>query len=192
MGRTPPRKPQESAIFGTPLSPLPRGRGRVRGNPQCFPASLFPTSLALIGRLHGDRDLSDTSCDSDVATAALRSSQERTGKTGHPARPRRRMPSSRSSLHALIGRPGARKSFWGACQSTPLAPRAVFSRQAAAAPQGAATRPPICVWCRLRAATATTEPRGANETSSLRDSPMLTFKPSNQEEKRRDDQTTRY
>jgi len=81
----------------------------------------------LIGRLHGDRDFDYTELPFDVATAALRSSQQLTGKTACPARPRRRRRSLRSSLLALIGRPGARQSFWGACQSTPLAPWAAFS-----------------------------------------------------------------
>jgi hypothetical protein len=54
MGRTRLRKPQESAIFGMLQVCKP-----ARANPRCFHASVFPTSLGLIGRPHGARDCYD-------------------------------------------------------------------------------------------------------------------------------------
>src|SRR5262245_43726985 len=54
MGRTPPRKPRKSAIFGTSVF---APSGERPASPRCFHASALPTSFALSGRRHGDRDL---------------------------------------------------------------------------------------------------------------------------------------
>src|SRR5262249_7410533 len=83
-----------------------------------------------------------------------------------------RLPNSSAGKPAIVPLAARGPSAPGCCARHARVLRSLRERcslrQAAAAPQGATTRPPICVWCRLRAATATTEPRGANEVSSLR------------------------
>src|SRR5262249_34544444 len=68
--------------------------------------------------------------------------------------------SLRSSLSALIGRPGARQSFWGVTPPVSQPPGRKARRP----------DPPYVFGAASPAATATNEPRGVSAAKSLRDS----------------------
>ncbi|MCI0639138.1 MAG: hypothetical protein L0Y70_08685 [Gemmataceae bacterium] len=93
---------------------------------------------------------------------------------------------------ARFDRPsGGTAEFLGRVPSTPLAPRAAFFGKQP--PRRKARRPdPLYVFGAAFARQPQRQkPRGANEASSLRDSPTLPHRPSDKKKKRGEDQTTR-
>jgi hypothetical protein len=122
MGRTPPRKPQESAIFGTSVV---APSGERPASPRCFRASALPTSHALIGRRHGDRDLIIElrlrRCDGGPPLEPPTNWEDSvSGATAPPETFAQVQP-------ARFDRPtGGTAEFLGRMPSTPLAPRTEF------------------------------------------------------------------
>jgi hypothetical protein len=118
-----------------------RPRGRIPG---CFRASLLPTSPALIGRPHDPRgiyheELLKRRCDGGPPAELLPNSDDPRSWRDCAARV-----FAQVSPHALIGRQGARQSFWDA---TFLATR---RKQPERQANGVLARAPLRVWCRWR------------------------------------------